>query len=174
VFDMAHTEPKKLARRKFLSRQATGFMVPLQFACCSSCRRRILLQAYLPLLAPIVLTLIVLPFVLNEHFAQSLRQVAGWLPLLLVGVAILGGYGVGKLLAFLYKRKAEQVMYIDVRTHPIVAEMTEKGWRPLFNDRQPHLAFTKKRIDRGLGTAESRVYGMPDQKENPAEEQISD
>jgi len=174
VFDMAHTEPKKLAKRKFLSKQATGFMVPLQFACCSSCRRRILLQAYLPLLAPIVLTLIVLPFVLNEHFAQSLRQVAGWFPLLLVGVAILGGYGVGKLLAFLYKRKAEQVMYIDVRTHPIVSEMTEKGWRPLFNDRQPHLAFTKKRIDRGLGTAESRVYGMPDRKENPAEEQISD
>lgn len=180
VFDMAHTEPKKLAARRWLSKQVTGFMVPLQFACCKKCRRRILLSAYLPLIAPIVLTLIALPFVINEHLAQGLRERAAWLPFALVVLAIVGGYGLGKLLSFLYKRKAEAVMYIDVRTHPIFAEMTEKGWRPLFNDRQPHIAFTKRRIDRGLGSAPSAVYDMPDaaeeaaEKETAAEEKISD
>ena len=96
-------------------------------------------------------------------------------------LAIAGGYALGKLLSFLYKRKAEAAMYIDVRTHPIVAEMTEKGWRPLFNDRQPHLAFTKHRIDKGLGSAPSSVYRMPDAdeaeptaEENAAEDKISD
>ena len=76
VFDMAHEEPKKLATRKWLSKQKTGFMVPLQFACCSKCRRRILLAEYLPLIAPIVLTAIVLPFVLIEKTAQTLRAAA--------------------------------------------------------------------------------------------------
>ncbi len=174
VFDMAHTEPKKLAKRKWLTKQETGFMVPLQFACCSKCRRRILLISYLPLLVPIALTLIALPIVLNEHFLQSLRQTAGWLPFLLVVIAILGGYGVGKLLSYLYKRKAESLMYVDVRTHPIVEEMTGKGWRPLFNDRQPHIAFTKRRIDKGLGTAGSSVYEMSDRKENVSEAKNTD
>ena len=174
VFDMAHTEPKNLAKRKWLSRQETGFMVPLQFACCSKCRRRILLQSYLPLITPIVLSLIALPFVMTERFAQTMRQAAGWLPFAVVVAAIVGGYGVGKLLSHLYKRKCEADMYIDVRTHPFVSAMTEKGWRPLFNDRTAHLAFTKQRINRGLGTAPRAVYDLPDYEAPTAEEKITD
>ena len=68
-----------------------------------------------------------------------------------------------------YKKKAETRMYVDVRTHPFVGEMTEKGWRPLFNDRQAHIAFTKHRVDRGLGTAGSSVYEMPDREGNASE-----
>lgn len=170
VFDMAHTEPKKLSRRRWLQKKETGFMVPLQFACCSKCRRRILLQAYLPLITPIVLLLIVLPFVMLEQFAQTMRQVAGWLPFAVILAAIVVGYGVGKLLAYLFKHKCEADMYIDVRTHPFVQAMTEKGWRPLFNDRDAHLAFTKKRIDRGLGTAPRAVYELPDCDAPAAEE----
>ena len=174
VFDMAHTEPKNLAKRKWLSRQETGFMVPLQFACCSKCRRRILLQSYLPLITPIVLSLITLPFVMTERFAQTMRQAAGWLPFAIVLAAIVGGYGVGKLLSYLYKRKCEADMYIDVRTHPFVSAMTEKGWRPLFNDRSAHLAFTKQRINRGLGTAPRAVYDLPDYETPAAEDKITD
>ena len=162
IFDMAHEEPKALAKRKWLTKETTGFMVPLQFACCKGCRRRIFLKTYLPLITPILLTLVVLPVVTIEKTAQVLRQTAAWLPLLLVILAIVGGYGLGKLLAYLYMRKCESSMYIDVRTHPFVAKMAEKGWRPLFGDRQAHIAFTKKRIDRGLGTAPSSVYAMPD------------
>ena len=177
VFDMAHTEPKALAQRKgfakLLNKPETGFMVPLQFACCAKCRRRILFASYLPLIAPIILSLIVLPFVMIEHFAQTLRQAAGWLPLALVLIAIVGGYGIGKLLAVLYRRRIESDMYVDVRTHPFVAKMTEKGWRPLFSDRTAHLAFTTKRIDKGLGTAPSAVYDLPD-REEVSEEKNSD
>ena len=165
VFDMAHTEPKKLAKRRFLSKQATGFMVALQFGCCNACRRRILLAAYLPLIVPILLTALALPIVTIEHTAEKLRAVAGWLPFLIVVFAIVGGYGIGKLLSYLYKRKSAGIMYTDVREHPLVLEMQEKGWRPLFNDRQPHIALTKKRLDKGLGTAPSSVYAMPDDED---------
>ncbi len=179
VFDMAHEEPKTLAKRKWLSKETTGFMVPLQFACCKKCRGRIFLKSYLPLITPILLTLIVLPVVTIESTAQALRQIAAWLPLLLVFLAIVGGYGVGKLLAYLYGRRCESFMYIDVRTHPFVAKMAEKGWRPLFGEKQAHVAFTKKRIDRGLGTAGSAVYAMPDvnnaaETAEASEDKISD
>ncbi len=179
IFDMAHEEPKALAKRKWLTKETTGFMVPLQFACCKRCRRRIFLKTYLPLITPILLTLIVLPVVTIESMAQTLRQIATWLPLLLVFLAIVGGYGLGKLLAYLYGRKCESSMYIDVRTHPFVAKMAEKGWRSLFGDRHALIAFTKKRIDRGLGTASGAVYAMPDvtsasEPEKTSEEKISD
>ncbi len=162
VFDMAHEEPKKLAKRRILSRQSTGFMVPLQFACCSKCRRRILIEAYLPLIVPIVLTACVLPFIMIERLAQTLRQISTWLPLILALCALVGGYAIGKLLSVLYRNKCRALMYTDVREHPFVLEMEEKGWRPLFNDRKPHLAFTRKRIAKGLGSAPSSVYGLED------------
>ena len=162
VFDMAHTEPKKLAKRKWLSKQTTGFMVPLQFACCTACRRRMLLTVYLPLIVPILLTAVALPIVAVEHTAEKLRAVAGWFPFAIVAFAIVGGYALGKLLSYLYRRKCESVMYTDVREHPTVLAMQEKGWRSLFNDQQPHIAITKKRIDKGLGSAPSSVYAMPD------------
>ena len=162
VFDMAHEEPKALARRRFLSRQTTGFMVPLQFACCPKCRRRMLIEAYLPLITPIVLLAAVLPFVMTEQIAQTLRQKAAWLPLLLVACALFGGYLIGKLLAWLYRKRCSDSMYTDVREHPFVKKMEEKGWRPLYNDRKPHIAFTKKRIAKGLGSAPSSVYALAD------------
>lgn len=162
VFDMVHEEPKKLARKKWLTRQTYGFLAPLQFACCAACRRRILLTAYLPLIVPIALLAVALPLVTIEHTAEALRRIAGWLPLLIVLFAIAGGYGLGKLLAYLYKQKSETVMYVDVREHPFTHAMEQKGWRPLFNDRQPHIAVTTKRIDKGLGSAPSAVYAMPD------------
>ena len=166
VFDMAHTEPKQLSKRRFLSKQSTGFMVPLQFACCGACRRRLLLIAYLPLIVPILLTGIALPLVTIEHSAEALRAIAGWFPLLLVLIAIFGGYGLGKLLSVLYRNKCKTVMVTDVREHPFVLRMQEKGWRPLFNDRQMRIAFTKNRIQKGLGSAPSAVYAMPNE-ENP-------
>ena len=68
-------------------------------------------------------------------------------------------------------------MITDVREHPLVKEMNAKGWRSLFNDRQPHIAFTSKRIDKGLGSAKSAVYAMPDDDApapEPAADEISD
>ena len=173
VFDLAHEEPKKLAKRKWLSKQTTGFMIPLQFACCSACRRRMLLIAYLPLLTPIVLTALALPFVTIERTAETLRGVAPWFPFALVLFAIVGGYAIGKLLSLLFRKKSEAVMFTDVREHPLVREMNAKGWRSLFNDRQPHVAFTSKRIHKGLGSAPSAVYAMPDDN-SPAADEISD
>jgi hypothetical protein len=162
VFDMAHEEPKKLAKRRLFGKQTTGFMVPLQFACCKSCRRRMLLEAYLPLIATLVCTAAVLPFVMTEKIAQGLRAAAPWLPLLLVAVALFGGYGIGKLLSWLWRKKNDAVMVTDVRTHPFVKQMEEKGWRPLFTDRKVRIAFTNKRIQKGLGSAPSAVYDLPD------------
>ena len=174
IFDLAHEEPKNLAKRKWLSRQTTGFMIPLQFACCSACRRRMLLTAYFPLITPIVLTAVALPFVTIERTAEALRSAAPWLPFAVVLAAILGGYAVGKLLSVLYRKKCETVMITDVREHPVTREMQAKGWRSLFNDRQPHIAFTSKRIDKGLGSAPSAVYAMPDDDAPAADSENSD
>ncbi len=163
VFDMCHSEPKKLARRKYFFRNTmTGFVLPLQFACCKKCRLRILLMTYLPLIVPLVLTAMALPFVTIERTLQQLRAIGTWFPFALVLFTIVGGYIIGKLISLIpLKKRYDQLMVTDVALHPFVDKMREKGWRPLFNDKHTRTAFTKKRIDRGLGSAPSKVYDAP-------------
>ena len=155
ILDFGHSEPKELHARKLFRKGTVGFMVPLQFACCRACRNRLLLSSYLPLLVPLVLTALIVPFVTVPHWSQALRAAASWLPLALVLFGIVGGYGIGKLLQIFLRKPFDRVMYFDLLKHPVSQAMTEKGWFPLFGEAYPQPVLSKKRIRYGLGSAPS-------------------
>lgn len=162
VFDMVHTEPKALHQKGFLAKilkkGASGFMIPLQFACCKRCRRRSLLVSYLPMLLPAVLLAICLIFAVQPKAMRALREVAQWLPLALAVAAGAGGYILGRILSMVLRRKYAEEQYLDLREHPYVKAMQNQGWRPLFAEKQGNPVFTKKRMEYGLGTAPGSVY----------------
>lgn len=174
VFDMVHTEPKALRRKgliaRLLKKQDTGFMVPLQFACCKKCHRRVLLLNYLPIAIPSVLGILALALAASERLMNTMRGASQWLPLLVFAVAILGGYLLGKLLVLVLKRKYEQEQYISLKEHPFVKKMESRGWRPMFAEKNPTFLYSKNRLDAGLGTAGSdvykRTYGAEENDEN--------
>ena len=155
IVDFGHHEPKEMRQRKIFMRSDVGFMVPLQFACCKKCRLRILLCSYLPLLLPVVFVALTLPVLLNPHAIAALRAVSGLLPALLAAVALALGFGIGKILQNVLRKKFEDVMYFNVFRHPVSLKMREKGWFPLFADKSTTPVFSKKRMDYGLGTASS-------------------
>ncbi|MBR0081864.1 MAG: hypothetical protein IJP98_03885 [Clostridia bacterium] len=155
IIDFGHSEPKQLVHRRLLQKQGVGFMVPLQFACCHKCRRRFLLHAYLPLLAPVVLVALTLPALMIPHWIESLRAAASWLPLLIAVLAAGIGYAVGKILQRELGKRFEQEMYFDLLQHPASQAMLEKGWFPLFGEKKPRPVFSRKRIRYGLGNAPS-------------------
>ena len=156
ILDFGHTEPKELQARKLFHKGGVGFMVPLQFACCKACKRRLMLWSYLPLLVPLVLTAAVVPFVTVPHLVQALRAAASWVPLLLVTLAMGGGYAIGKLLQIVFGKRFDEKMYFRLLTHPTAEAMQEKGWFPLFGEKQTQPVLSKTRIRYGLGTASSR------------------
>ncbi|MCL2696070.1 MAG: hypothetical protein FWE69_07070 [Clostridiales bacterium] len=154
ILDMGHSEPKRLQRKSILlPKGVTGFMVPLQFACCNACRRRLLILNYLPLLSSIVLTGATVALCMNEAVGMRLRAIDSALPLFVVAGAMILGW-VGGLIAARYLRKAyNRDMYVDALRHPTAKAMVEKGWFPIMGGKRAKLVLTKKRITRGLGTA---------------------
>jgi len=154
ILDMGHEEPKRLQRRsRLLPKGVTGFLVPLQFACCRACRRRLLLLSYLPLFGAVLLTALAVLYASNDVIAMRLRGVAPTFPLYMVGGAMLLGYLAGLGLAWILRRRLNAVMFVNALEHPAAQAMTEKGWFPVLSGRRAKLVFTKKRIDKGLGTA---------------------
>ena len=156
ILDMGHNEPKRLQRRSWLlPKGVAGFLVPMQFACCRACRRRLLFLSYLPLLSSILLTAIAVMLATNDAIAMSLRKMNSLLPLYLVGGAMLLGYLAGLLIAIILRKGYNRVMVVNALEHPTAIAMMEKGWFPVLGRGRAKLVFTKKRIDRGLGTAPS-------------------
>jgi len=158
ILDFGHEEPKELHARRLFHKKGVGFMMPLQFACCRKCRSRFLLASYLPLLVPTLLTALLIPFFVEPHLMQALRRVAAWLPLLLVVLTAGGGYLLGKLLQAKLKKRFETVMYFDLWQHPVTKSVLDKGWFPLFGEKQAQPIFSNKRIRYGIGTAPSEAY----------------
>ena len=77
-----------------------------------------------------------------------LLTAALWLLSVLVGALI------GRLLANGLAKSWEKDMYVDVMQHPVIVEMTEKGWTPITAKSRTKLLFSKSRLARGLGTAD--------------------
>ena len=171
IIDFGHSEPEDLQARRMFHKNSVGFMLPLQFACCSACRKRILLLEYLPTLGVIVGLIPLIPVFLNPRWMQSLRAVGWWLPLVLAVAAVSIGYLTGILVQKSLKKRFSDVMYWDLMEHPVAQELIEKGWFPLFEEKRAITpVFTKKRIVYGLGNAKSTAYA----RKNPENREKAD
>ena len=156
IYDMAHSEPKRLQKRNFLFTQdKSGFMVPLQFACCKKCRARLLWQEYLPTVGAILGVGVGVLLTLDEPAVMHWRSIGSSLPLLLVAGGLLVGWAAAQLLRFILRRKWTKQSYLNVHNHPVVREMRKKGWFSVFGGKSGKLILTKRRISQGLGTAKS-------------------
>ena len=169
ILDMGHSEPVHLQKRSFLGfttssarngtrSPATGFMVPLQFASCRACRRRLLFLDYLPLLCATLLTAVAVAVAVGDTAAMQLRAIHPMLPLFLVGGGLLLGYLAGLLTKALLARRYNKRMYVDALTHPVAVAMKEKGWFPIMGQGRGKLIFAKKRISKGLGSAPGDAF----------------
>ena len=156
ILDMAHPEPRRVQTWLFGKRAARiGTMIPVQMGICPKCRSRFLLMEYLPMLIPVAVGIAALfifsmdavkgPLVDLSMFAPF----GGWLVSVLIAVLA------GKLVTDGLVRSWSKEMETDVLKHPVVAEMVEKGWTPITAKSRTKLLFSKSRMARGLGTADS-------------------
>lgn len=161
ILDMGHREPRREVRSGFLrlkKKDPVGFIAPLQFAICKKCRMRLLVLEYLPLLAPVVLTIGAIFLVANQAVLEQMKAIWAFLPLVTVIAAILIGYIAGQLICGAVGRAYARRMYVDPTKHPMVGQMKDNGWFLLADAKRPRLVFTKKRIAQGLGSSPSGAY----------------
>ena len=156
ILDMAHPEPRRVQTWLFGKRAARiGTMIPVQMGICPKCRSRFLLMEYLPILIPVVVGIAALFIFSMDAVKGPLVDISmfapfgGWLVSMLIAVLA------GKLVTDGLARGWSKEMETDVMKHPVIAEMVEKGWAPITAKSRTKLLFSKSRMARGLGTADS-------------------
>ena len=159
ILDMAHPEPRRVQKWLLGKRTARiGTMIPLQMSVCKKCRSRFLSIEYLPMVIPVVLGIAAL-FVFSADAVKGplvnlsmFAPFGGWIVVVLLGALL------GRLLANGLQKRWSKEMYTNVMQHPVIVEMTQKGWTPINAKSRANLLFSKSRMARGLGTAEDPDY----------------
>ncbi len=155
ILDMAHPEPRRVQKWLFGKRTARiGTMIPLQMGVCPKCRRRFLTMEYLPMLIPVVIGLAALFALSLDAVRNPLVDLSMFAPFGAWIVSVLVGVILGKVVTDALERAWAKEMETDVMRHPVVVEMTQKGWTPITAKSRTKLLFSKSRLARGLGTAE--------------------
>ena len=154
IMYLGHPDPKRVQRKWFRKRQAFGTIVPVQLSVCSKCRSTMLWIDYLPVSMLVLCGLVTLILMTVRSIRDSLADIAQWIPFVVWIAAVVLGYLIGKIIAVLIRRKADERMYVNICEHPVIREMMAKGWVPLGKgESKPDLLFSKSRKVRGLGTA---------------------
>lgn len=164
LWDIGYPMPreitKKPRRKGIFSREEVAYelILPLQFPVCKSCRRKILLCSYLPMIIAIAGLGLALLLVGIESSARVLRSLWRGLPLVTLLVLGWGGYIAGRIWARALEKRFRSLCYMDPCNHPLGKELLERRWQSILRKREDKLLFTKKRLKWGLGTAPVEAY----------------
>lgn len=163
IIDMAHPEPRRVQKWLFGKRTARiGTMVPVQMSVCRKCRSRFLRLEYFPVLIPVLIGIAALLAFSTDPLKTALADISSIAPFVAWLASVLIGVLIGKFATDGLQKRWAKEMLVDVMQHPVIAEMTEKGWTPITAKSRTKLLFSKSRLNKGLGTA----AGMSETEDN--------
>ncbi|MEN6340365.1 MAG: hypothetical protein ABFD03_09595 [Clostridiaceae bacterium] len=155
ILDMAHPEPRRVQKWLLGKRMSRiGTMVPVQMSVCKKCRSRFLTMEYLPILLPVLVGLAALFAISVDPLKTTLASIHLFAPFGVWIACVLIGALAGKLITDALAKRWDKEMHTDAMLHPVIAEMTEKGWVPITAKSRTKLLFSKSRLNKGLGTAD--------------------
>ena len=153
ILYMAHPEPKRIQRTLFKNSAAPfGTIIPVQISICKECRKKLLMLDYAPTLVAVLFGLIMVVLSLIRDTRTAMLEISTWFPFVLWAASIVIGIFLGKALSGALEKKFAGSMYVDILRHPVLREMTDKGWEPIRSGRS-RVVFSKSRRVVGLGTA---------------------
>ena len=107
---------------------------------------------YAPTLVAVLFGLIMVVLSLIRDTRTAMLEISTWFPFVLWAASIVIGIFLGKALSGALEKKFAGSMYVDILRHPVLREMTDKGWEPIRSGRS-RVVFSKSRRVVGLGTA---------------------
>lgn len=156
ILDMAHPEPRRIQKWLLGKRVSRiGTMIPVQMGVCKKCRSRFQLMEYLPMIVPVAVGIIALFVFTTDAVKGPLVNISMFAPFGGWAVSVMIGAIAGKLVTDALQRHWSKEMITDVMKHPVIAEMAEKGWTPITAKSRTKLLFSRSRLAKGLGTADS-------------------
>lgn len=167
--DIAHAEPRR-RRASILGiakEPRAGTILPIQIACCESCRKRHLALEYVSPVTGTAFAAAALIVLSIRPLREPVAAIAEILPFLVfIGVTAVGVMA-GALLKLRLKRKYARLMHTDAMDLPILKSMADKGWFELNpNKGMSRLVFSKTPIRQGLFTAGFEDEGIVESGED--------
>lgn len=160
LFDLGHIAKNGKETRGWRKLLKSGgpeydILLPLQFNCCASCRKHLWWDANLVTVTTVGLILLTLIPVSIELSVEKLRAVNRLMPIIVLVAAGLVGYFGGKLLHKSLRKKWAEDTLLDLSEHPASQTLFKQGWQPALinSSKKEAVMFTKKPLERGLGTA---------------------
>lgn len=180
IYDLGHVAVNKKETRgwrKLFKGNGPEYdmLLPLQFNCCASCRRHLWWDGNLVTVTTVGLILLMLIPVSIELSAEKFRAVSRLLPLLMLVGAGLVGYIVGKLLHKSLRKKWAEETLLTLSEHPACQALFAHGWQPALinSSNKEAVMFTRKLLERGLGTAPKAKTPEPEKTGEPAAEETT-
>lgn len=163
ITDLGHLAEKKGEEDRlaaFLTKRGEAFdmLVPLQFACCAGCRKRLWWKRNITGVLTGGLLLLAAAPISFEKSAEALRRVSPLMPVILVLAAGAAGYAAGRILKKTLGKKWNEKTVMNPLEHPVAKKLLAGGWQTAAEKKEQELFFSRKTVDRGLGTAPSKAY----------------
>ena len=152
ITDFAHKEPQrtKTSVIGIKVKANVGSLIPVQIACCKSCRRNYLMRDYLPWVITAAITIALIVTLSIVPLRESLVAINELLPLVIFAGGFVFGYLAGQLARSAFVKAKEPYTLFEVSELPIIKKMLERGWFSLFGEKQGiRLIFSRNRLERG-------------------------
>lgn len=174
--DMAHPDPESkkgmiLGFGKKV-RVPVGSLFTLKLKACKECRRSIALIDYSFLITLVIFIAAGLITVSVPTVTDALLAINDFMTIAVLAIFIAGGYGIGKLFSYLFRKKAEARMNIDLKDIPLVRRMLANRWF-FFQENKgiPKIFFSKKKDFKNIFRKEDISQAEKDRKEDISEQE---
>jgi len=157
--DIGHPEPKrKIARGVFrIKREArAGSILPIQIACCESCRKRFSLLQNVSMMFTAFSMAGALLLMSIRPLREALAEVLPALPAIVFLAIAVGGYAAGKILRARLLVRCGKEMHLSIFRIEQLRQLKKRGWFELYEEEDiSRLVFSKTRAKSGLYTGTS-------------------
>ncbi len=154
--DIGHPEPKRrIARGVFrIKKEArAGSVLPIQIACCDSCRKRFALLQNVSIMFTAFSLAGALLLMSIRPLREALGAVLPLLPAIVFLVIALGGYIAGKIIRSVLLTRYGKKMHLSIFRIEQLRQLKKRGWFELYEEKgMSRIVFSKTRAKSGLYT----------------------
>ncbi len=151
TINFCHAEPPGKKRPFFglgkMVRTKIGSIVPVSFASCDSCRRRVFSLSFSTMASILAFVILGIILAVIPPITNLLNRIFYGAPFILIILLGIVGYFFSRPIAESMRKRMGSKIYLDIFEIPIFADMKTKGWFLMDNDKEnkSDILFAKKK-----------------------------
>lgn len=159
LFDMSKRDPEgdwtiAVVKHRKIGVKVADMLLPMQVACCSDCKRRHRLFAFIPPLVALIVIAAGLILTTSTGLYKILYDIASWMPALTMVIFILLGVALHFIIRSAMASAYSKKTIMNVSELPGIAELEEMGFKEVAEKKNgvSTVVFSNKFREHGVGS----------------------